>query len=535
MSAWNTAAATPPASQQLARLVRALGRAHHRQQFVAWLWPWLFWSLLAACAAFAWLRLGGALPGLTPPPGASAWGSLEHGWRLAGLAGLVAFAGALACTWWRAPDDLQVAILADLQLRLQQRLSTAWELLRGGADAALSERLAARVFGGRRPPRVEQVFRPGLNTWARLLPLVAALMVLVASLDLSRAAVESGPLAGADAQVVAEGERLRAEGWRMRAEARQRQLAASASAAEALEGLGREMRAGGLGRPEALARLGALGNRLDEARLAALEEGRQTPVGPLRVRPVPGAAALQPGDVRELLRRLLEGDGDAEGLREQAGRLAHLGIDGQSLRQALDELAAGDEERLRDLHERLAALDQARQDAELLGEGREAVRRAREGLGGAEATPGGADADGEGAGEGSADALAGRSDRAPADAGDDGAGLAGEPAGGTPGPGSAEQRARSAPSLPPGADGAVLRPEAQPRAGEVFRAEARVLPRSGTPRVAEATVDVRHQRQLEAALAREDYPWHRKEYLRRYFLGLGAGLDGDAAGSDGRE
>ena len=58
---------------------------------------------------------------------------------------IVAVAVALVVGWLRRPAALEVAIRADLALRLKQRLSTAWEFMTVRGEDALAERLAAQA------------------------------------------------------------------------------------------------------------------------------------------------------------------------------------------------------------------------------------------------------------------------------------------------------------------------------------------------------------------------------------------------------
>ena len=159
------------AGARLKAVVRGLTRANRLQVFVACAWGGLFWGLMASCGAVVVIRIG-RLP-------YSAWDVVA--WILG-----LALAAAAVIARKRCPDDLQVAILADLRLNLKQKLSTAWEFARGQSDAALAERLAVQAVKARLPAKPEHVFPLGINTWGRLTPVAASLLVLVSILDLSQ-------------------------------------------------------------------------------------------------------------------------------------------------------------------------------------------------------------------------------------------------------------------------------------------------------------------------------------------------------------
>ena len=77
-----------------------------------------------------------------------------------------------------------MAIQADLQLKLQQQLSTAWEFVSTAADPALGERLAVQAVRARLPQQPWFVFPLRVNLWGRLTPVAAVLLVLLSVVDL---------------------------------------------------------------------------------------------------------------------------------------------------------------------------------------------------------------------------------------------------------------------------------------------------------------------------------------------------------------
>jgi hypothetical protein len=509
-SDWVDPQAGIPAALRLTTAVRALTRARWRQEFRRCAWTGLLCGLVASSLAVLAIRLGG-LP--VAPWHAAAAGT--------GLALLVA----MLVAWRRRPDDLDVAIRADLRLNMKQRMSTAWELARRGGDPQVTERLAEQAVRARLPSRSATVFASGPGGTAALVPLAAIVLVMVTTLDL-RGLVTSRPQA-VDQSVVSEGIRLREYARRMEARARTAELPRSVEGSRRMQQLGAAMESGRLSRSRALDRLRELGEGLDEQRRAALGEGSETGIGALDVQELADSPLMRGGGPGELLQRLLRGElgaHEARGLLGDSDALSRSGIGRDDLDAALDELARGDREALREILQRLSSLDRAVDEAAELDAAREQVARAREGLGDAP-TPGDRVASGPrpGSAGGGADAGSDDSD-AELEEGDD-VGAGGQP-GTRPDP-----RRTAAREPEPGAsypaDGPLLRPRGEPREGGVFVAEARVLPRANAPAVEAAALSPRFAAQVEEALSKDRYPAHRKDFIRRYFLTLSEGQAGE--------
>ena len=101
------------ALDHLAATVKRLVRAERRQALTHYGLAGLFWGIAAACAAVLVIRL-------MPLPV-----------RVVHAAFTCILAGTgigLATAWHKRRSPLAVAILADIRLNLQQRLSSAWEL-----------------------------------------------------------------------------------------------------------------------------------------------------------------------------------------------------------------------------------------------------------------------------------------------------------------------------------------------------------------------------------------------------------------------
>ena len=509
------------AGARLKAVVRGLTRANRRQVFVACAWGGLFWGLMASCAAVLVIRIG-RLP-------YSAWDVVA--WILG-----LALAAAAVIARKRCPDDLHVAILADLRLDLQQKLSTAWEFARGQTDAALAERLAVQAVKARLPAKPEHVFPLGINTWGRCTPVAASLLVLVSILDLSQ--FTEPAVSEPDEVVVDEGLRLRDYGRQMEGRARREGLRHSATASQTIQRLGSRMQSGTLSRRRALSRLRQMGTTLDEQRRLALSAGIETKIGPLAIESLVVSSVMQGSSLRAMLQKLLDGrleSSDVQALREDPGVLSRFGISPEELQGALDRFAAGDGQDLRWILETLSRIDQTLRDAEELYQAQAEVKRARRRLGDAAVSA-------ARRGEGSDVAASGEEegvDSLP------GSGLAEESAGEgdrfTLGLASGHSpqgtNRRRLPSFEPGAErgGVLLKPESRIRDGRVFTSEARVLPRPGRATLETLELDARFTAQVEEVLSKEEYPLHYKEFIRRYFLGLSGGVPDDEGVAEERQ
>ena len=516
-------AASRTAGARLGDLVRDLTRARHRQLLVEVAATGLFAGLLLACVPVLAARFGG-LP----------WPE----WPLAaGLAGLAVAVAALDA-WRRRPGDLEVAIRADLDLRLAQRLSTAWEFGRREPGSARSERLAALALA-RRMPMTHLVFPLRVGTWGRLVPVAAVLLALVHLVDPAiRAEHHPAPVDPVDPVVAEEGARLREHGRRMEARAQRESLPRSGAGAGELQRVGSRMASGAQSREQALRRLRALDDRLVRQRREALAEGLPVDLDPFRAEG-PGGSPLLPGEgVGALLARLRQGalasgalaPGDLEALATEAALLSVPGIDPAQFREALQRFADGEQEALRRLIEQLEDVDVALREAALLLDAERAVALARENLGEPALLVGtrGED-DADAAGEEGVFAWLGRHFRGrPGDEADPFVAAHGPGRG--EGPGSGPLRSPSPrPRSEPGE--VALRLEGRPGEGPVFATGARVLPRGGRPALPVQERSPSFRPGFEAVLDEQDYPARHRELVRRYFLALSEGAP--AAPPDG--
>lgn len=270
------------------------------------------------------------------------------------------------------------------------------------------------------------------------------------------------------------------------------------------------MESGALNRGEALGQLRGMSESLDKERMQALAEANQTDIGPLRAESG-GRGAPDSADSRAPARQLAD--------------LERSGVPRRDLEDALRRQMPGDNEGLRQMLEKLAQIDRARKEDKELQSAREQVRLALENLGDSTA---GADRGRDPGINLDFDEEEERGARNEADARADGR-RRGETArgatrSGSLGDSSAATDRQRAPVGPDSRNtGPVLTPESRAGKGEVFVTEARVLPKASRPSVENVVMSSEFASQLEEVLAKEEYPAHYKEFVRRYFLKLSQG------------
>ena len=509
--AWESAAGQEDASARLDGFVRELTRARRLQVLVELAWRGLFFGLLAACIPVLAAGLMGA--SWSPWPSAAAMLALSLG-----ASGLLA--------WLRRPGALDVSIRADLELGFDQRLSTAWEFALRVPGTPLAARLASQALS-RKMPLTHLVFPLRINVWGRLTPLVLILLGLFGLMDFGTRSPTA--VVSADPVVAEEGARLREHGRRMEARARRESLPRSVERAGEVQRLGARMESGSTSRKQALRRLRELDGALEHERRAMMME--DLPPGAAEFAPdsLAGAPIFSDGRLDSLLGGLRQGAltlDELEVLGMEATALSALGIAPEQVEEALARFASGEYEALRELLEQLSDIDEALRDAALLWDAERAIELARENLGETGVLLG----------------FRGEGERAPA-SGDGSLALLNErhpmrledesgPFVAFQGPGRGEgPQSESPPSISPrsdrGPEGAVIELKARPGEGDVYRSEARVLPRAGKASAPVEALSPEFRDEVEAVLARQNYPLHHKELVRRYFLALSAGSAGD--------
>ena len=506
--AWESALSRPEAGVRLGDFVRDLTRARRLQIFVELAGGGLFFGLLAACVSILATRLFELPFPVWPAAGAAL------------ALGLVAAAG---LAWRRRPDTLQVSILADIEIGLEQRLSTAWEFALRHPGTALTARLAAQALA-RRVPMTNIVFPLRISVWGRLAPLAALLLALVALVDPGWRIQD--PVAPVDPLVAEEGVRLREHGQRMEEQARRESLPRSREAASGLQRLGARMESGSSSREQALSRLRELDAALGGERRAVLAQSLPAAAADLPPGTLAGAPLFSDGRLGALLSSVQQGTltpGDLEMLGNESTWISALWIAPEELEQALARYASGEHEALAQLLETLSEMDGAIREAQLLWDAEQVVRLARENLGDAGALLGfpGERGDAADRGDGALALLNARVPvRADEDAGPFSAALK------APGRGMGVQTP-SIPSVSPRSrrtpDEVALEIKGRPGEGDVYRTEARVLPRAGQVSIPAALLSPEFHGELEAVLAKQSYPLHQRELVRQYFLRLSQG------------
>jgi hypothetical protein len=501
-----------PARERLRRTVVELTRARQLQVLV----DHGFGGLLAGFCLATVAVLANRLLALPYAP-----------WQVAGAAVIIALAVALLAGWRRRPATLEVAIRADLALRLKQRLSTAWEFMTVDGDGELAERLAAQAVKAGLPPRPGTVFPFRVNRWGRLAPVAAMALLLAGTVDLGW--VQAPPPSEVDEQVVSEGRRLGAFGREMQARAKRDELPRSERQAGQLERLGARMEGGALSRDEALGELRGMAAALDEERKLALADAHRASPGAPRAEGGESSRPAAGPDARQMLERMRRGPLDSADTRALDDRLADLeraGIPRRDLAKALERHQAGADDALREILEKLAQVDLSRREHQELSGAREQVRRARENLGESAAGSGG-ERDGDAAIDWDEEENrgAGSTANAGADRRLDGeTGRESERSTQRDSTGGADRR--PLPFSPESrSSGPLLKPESQVREGEVYTSQGRVLPGAARPSVENIELKREFASQVEEVLSREHYPAHYKEFIRRYFLALSRGAN----------
>ena len=507
------------AMQKLQTTVRSLTRAKRLQTLVESIWTGLFCGLASACVMVLMIRFNLIQLPYTLPL------------ILAGIIGS-ALIVAVIMAWQRSPDDLQVAILADIQLNLKQKLSTAWEFAQAQSStdhSALADQLAFQAAQARIPARAEHVFPLGINTWGKLTPILIALLLLLIIVDLQTG--ETGPVAPVvDPIVVEQGIQLREYARQMQRRAQREDLPRSAEESQNMQRLGNRMESGNLSREQALNRLRELATSLEQQRQSALTANTtaETKIDPEKLDPVSVRSPVAgSNNLRTTLEDLAQGRLQSSEVRfsdNDENALSRHGISREDLERALERLDAGDDQDLREILEQLKSdeqRNQAQRDAEELDKAQQKLNQVRENLGDSEISSSGEGGPGEealpGEDEGGYGEFGERPDKLFSEQN-------GDPSSGR-GSGYGQQTGKQQPSsLRPQTDseGQVSKPQSQLREGEVFTSEVRVLPRSGQPTLDIQQLDHQYSAQVEAALSKEDYPLHHKELIRRYFLTLSA-------------
>ena len=509
------------ALDHLAATVKRLVRAERRQTLTHYGLAGLFWGIAAACAAVLVIRL-------MPLPVC-----VVHATFTCILAGTGI---GLATAWHKRRSPLAVAILADIRLNLQQRLSSAWELYEKDTQSVMAAGIARQLLRTRTPVAHHvfplsarsanpQYTHPGIR-WGRLLPVVALLLLLLNTLNFEHLTGQPG--VQPDSTVQHEGTTLRTYGASMALRAREANLEQSAQIANTMRQLGRRMEGGTLTRGAAL-------DRLNELR-ADINQVRQ------RLLPLNGArngtdAATADESEHDRARSVIEnavselanGSVSAGELRDDTAlqrALETADINPDAFRKALEDADNGDpqslEKMLHELRRELRNDDRAERDAQALERAYERVQSTRENLG---AQP-----------EAGSPAASARGSHSEDDFVEEHDGLMqgqnsessdvvfqerGRPGGLASASGSKQNDASStAPVAVPDSDQPSVRPKGKISDGGELITQTRITPKLDEVTTATQAVEPQQQQQLEAILSKDALPAHQKAYIRRYFLEL---------------
>jgi hypothetical protein len=284
-------------------------------------------------------------------------------------------------------DPLALLIRADRTLKLQERLSTAYELLhhpQGHPFRPVVVQEAARTARSLNPFRVIPVQTPRSLRWIPFLLLAAVLILLV---DL-RAIIPTAFLASDEPQsapLVAQGQKLERLGKRLESEARRRGLERSLEAARRMQSLGQRLQNEKINERDAVARVNSLSDyvrNLEEElkKMAVLED-----VNIGKVREIMINQASVANEVQRLLSLVARGKlspGEMRALQERLQNLGQQGVFDERLSDVLSQLREGNLEGAKEILENFLMQDQLAQDFDHLSSRARAAAgiRARRGL-----------------------------------------------------------------------------------------------------------------------------------------------------------
>lgn len=459
-----------------------------------------------------------------------------------GLACLVLpILGALILSLRAGAEPLTLLIRADRALKLQERLSTAYELLNSPTWHPFRPVLvqeAARAARSLNPYRVIPTYAPRTLRWTPFL-LLAVVLVLVVDLGLiiptSFITGDERPSAARQEQ----GQKLERLGKRLETEARRRGLERSLEAARRMQSLGLRLQNEKINEREAVARVGSLSDyvrNLEEElkKMAVLED-----VNIGKVREIMINQASVANEVQRLLGMVARGKLSASEMRTLQERMQSLGQQGvfdERLSDVLGQLREGNLEGAKELLENFLLQDQLAQDFDQL---RRAERALERGYDLEESEDERMEFDNSGREPGdygddemAGDPLAGRGG-VPGDF-EGGDFLDSEGAGSNSAVGSGRGTEReSGRSRPPEASAPASKISGISGEGGVRRAYVRALPLKSDASVPLEEVVVTYRRRAEESLLREEIPPASRDLVKAYFLSIG--LVDEAAGSDAKD
>ncbi len=516
------------AIEHLTKTVDRLIRAERRQSLMHFGGAGIFWGLITAAAAVLISRLGLA----TLPVN-----------QTIVLCIVAALAASLGIRWTNRRSPLSVAILGDIRLGLKQQLSSAWELYEQGNRSGAAG--IARLLPRTRTADADRVFplsgkgghadhiHAGMR-WGRLIPAAGLLLVLLSTLDFHQTSGVNGE--PSDVAVQREGTTLRNYGESVALRARNKNLTASAKAADAMLRLGRKMEGGTVTREAALKQMDDLRRDInnDQQRLTSTDgnaagTGTSTSTSNRKKQSARSAAR---DTIEEAANAVTRGDATPGQLQDDTAlqsALVSADINPDAFRKALEQAQDGDPQSLEQILRELRADAQASQDAETLERASKRIQGMRENLG--------AEPESQ-----TSTQPSGNRNAEPYDNGTPGRDLFDQPPGAN-GEGSSfvfgdQGRAGNKQSAADTADNPAAatsvndeQPHVQASGSMTDGPELNTQTRT-TPRQRDITTPLHHsdavqQRQLEAIMSKETLPAHQKDYVRRYFLELSRAVTTD--------
>ncbi len=494
------------AQTRLKRFVRLLTRARWRQLFVKDVSNSLLVALFASSLVVLYLRLTYASQYIPIT-----------------LLTLFGFTFLVTClhTWTKRPDPLDVAIRADLKLKLSQKLSTAYEISSSAQDERVADRLALQALRARLPARPGYIFASQFGFFAPLFFIALVALVLVSTVDLRWV---NKPEIAVDNDVVNEGTRLREFAHELNALARREALRRSERQSRTVQELATRMESGGVSRKEAMSSLSRLRATLDLERIAALGDSNEIAASILGSEAITGSGVSEHAQLRSLVQAMLDGRitlEEARGMLDGNRDWTNAGVSPFAMQRALEEFADGDTSALDHIANTLEQSERALRDAQALQDAAKQVAQADENLGGdAPSTPNSRDEHGGDGENGDSDAMWG-ANGALGDADD----MVSGARGGTgeasnAGAEDAPDRAPSTRQLDSVNTPVTLKPEGQFGEGDTFTSQATVMPNANTASMSFTNIAPEFTAQLEDALSKDAYKLADQELIRNYFLRL---------------
>lgn len=449
-------------------------------------------------------------------------------WALYGGIVLLAVLVFAVLAWRVRVLALPVLQRADRTLRLQERLSTAYEYLEQGTQSVFlpgllteAERVAAqvephRVFPGRWPRRV----------WG--IPILLAALIGFTQLDVAPLQFQDMGREEVAQEVTREGERLERWGRRLEDLAKQQRLDRSLILARHMQNLGRRLQREGTEKSQIAQRISTLSQYLRRMQQELQERALMTEVGGMSARDVLMSGKSVKQELQDIL-QMLQNDA----LPREMAAVAEQGIlrlsqqfgENTALEQLVQNLRAGNVQAARQLLQDILERQQAAEEMEHLERARRALEYSSRAI-----------------------QRDGQSDQAPEK--------------GAPQPGNQmaqqgpfsydeEMSSEDMPSIEdfgaPGFDEGfgvgrhtrqgqeqVLRESDQPLSqvpvksgeGSMRLAYVRYLPVQNEAREPLEQVVVRYQRTAEEVLHQEKIPRAYREQIKQYFLAIGMMSDG---------